>query len=193
MARPRTFDQDQVLDIAIDVFRQKGYEGASTDDLVTAMGIGRQSLYGAFGDKRSLYLAALQRYNERSVGEIIEAGRRAPTPGQAIEAALLHFADHHAKPGTAACLGVHSICEFGTSDGEVERINRTSGRQLERFFERSIADAQVANEMAATLDPKAAAGFLASTLVGMKVAARGGATPKALRSIAGFALRGLRR
>ena len=192
MARPRNFDQDQVLDIAIDVFRQKGFEGTSTDDLVTAMGIGRQSLYGAFGDKRSLYLQALRRYNQHSVAQIIDAGRGGPTPLRAIESALPHFVEHQAKPGAAACLGVHSICEFGTSDAEVERINRESGRLLERFLTRAISQAQNAGEVDASLEPKIAARFIATALLGMKVAARAGAGSKELRHLASMAMRSLR-
>ena len=60
--RPREFDETAVLDAAIDVFREHGFEGSSAAMLVQAMGIGRQSLYGSFGDKWQLYCAALRRY-----------------------------------------------------------------------------------------------------------------------------------
>ena len=60
--RPRSFDVDQALDCAVQVFRQKGYEGASLSDLTGAMGINRPSLYAAFGDKQSLFHQVLDRY-----------------------------------------------------------------------------------------------------------------------------------
>ena len=63
--RPRTFDETAVLDKAIGVFWQKGFEGASLDDLSSAMGIGRPSVYCAFGDKDSLFKRCLERYFER--------------------------------------------------------------------------------------------------------------------------------
>ena len=62
MARPREFDREMALQRATDVFWAKGYASTSTEDLVAAMGIGRQSLYNAFGDKRSLYVDALDGY-----------------------------------------------------------------------------------------------------------------------------------
>ena len=62
MARPREFDADTTLDGAIGVFREHGFEGASAEMLVKAMGIGRQSLYDTFGDKWQLYRSAVRRY-----------------------------------------------------------------------------------------------------------------------------------
>lgn len=66
MARPREFDRDAALEKALRVFWAKGFAATSTDDLRVAMGIGRQSLYGAFGDKRTLYLEALDTYQQRT-------------------------------------------------------------------------------------------------------------------------------
>ena len=67
MARPRGFDTDRALDGAMDVFWQKGYAGASLNDLLAGMGIARGSFYKAFSDKKSLFLLILERYRERAV------------------------------------------------------------------------------------------------------------------------------
>ena len=67
MARPRSFDEDKVLEGAVTLFHEKGYEGTSVPELSRRLGICRQSLYQAFGDKRGLYLKALQRWGEREV------------------------------------------------------------------------------------------------------------------------------
>jgi len=191
MARPRAFDRDQVLDIAIEVFRQKGFDGTSTDDLINAMQIGRQSLYATFGDKRSLYLEALRRYNTNSIVDLLDARRDATSPRQTIEALLLAFAEQAGQPAASACLGVNSICEFGTSDDDVVRINHESGQTLQRFLERNLREAQSLGEVDKTLDPRGAAQFIAVTLMGMKVSARAGADAATLRNIAQMALRSL--
>jgi TetR/AcrR family transcriptional repressor of nem operon len=67
MARPREFDREEALERATGVFWAKGYASTSTDDLLTAMGIGRQSLYNAFQDKRALYLEALIQMTMQSI------------------------------------------------------------------------------------------------------------------------------
>ena len=67
MARPREFDADDALERVTRVFWNRGFEHTSLDDLCAATGLGRSSLYAAFGDKRALYLKALARYEERSV------------------------------------------------------------------------------------------------------------------------------
>ena len=66
MARPKEFDPDEVLDRALDVFWEKGFEGTSVQDLVDHMGINRGSIYGTFGDKHRLFQQALERYFEIS-------------------------------------------------------------------------------------------------------------------------------
>ena len=60
--RPRSFDQTEALDAAVLVFWEKGFDGASIEDLTTAMGISRPSLYATFGNKRSLFIEAIDRY-----------------------------------------------------------------------------------------------------------------------------------
>jgi len=63
--RPRTFDEGSALEKATQVFRSKGYDGVTIDDLVAGMGVGRSSLYAVFGDKRTIFLRALRTYAER--------------------------------------------------------------------------------------------------------------------------------
>lgn len=71
MARPRGFDFEHALDQAMQVFRAKGYEGTSMEDLVGAMGIKKGSLYKAYGDKRRLYRAALARYHRTVLADLL--------------------------------------------------------------------------------------------------------------------------
>ena len=79
MARPREFAVDTVLERAMNVFWAKGYEAASLDDLCAATGLGRSSLYAAFGDKQELLLRTLDRYEKQGIARITAAlGRPVP-------------------------------------------------------------------------------------------------------------------
>ena len=92
MSRPKEFDRATALKAAIAVFSDHGYEGTSTDALLEAMGINRQSMYDTFGDKRRLYLDALQQYNADSVSDIIRSLNTRSSPLKGLEAALIAFA-----------------------------------------------------------------------------------------------------
>jgi TetR/AcrR family transcriptional regulator, transcriptional repressor for nem operon len=192
MARPREFDNDDVLDRAIEVFSNRGYEGTSTSSLLEGMGISRQSLYGAFGDKKRLYLEALQRYTAQSVAEMIGTMNSKASPIEGIEAGLMAFASRPPAQSQLSCLGVSASCEFGQSDPDVNFVLKTSGRTLLSAFESLLSRAKIANEVAPDLEVREAAVYLRSTLSGMKVSARGGAPPETLRAIARLALRSLR-
>ena len=78
MARPRTFDEHEVVAAARDEFWERGYAATSVDDLTAATGLGKGSLYGAFGDKHTLYLRALDDYISSSL-EDVRASLRNPS------------------------------------------------------------------------------------------------------------------
>ena len=191
MARPREFDREEVLEEAIKVFADHGFGGTSTDVLLKAMGISRQSMYDTFGDKRRLYLEALQRYSAGSVSEIIRSLNTGPSPLKGLEAALVVFASKAIAQAAQGCLGVSATCEFGRSDPQIAVANDASARTLQAALERVIADGKASGEVASDVDVRTAAQFIAVTLSGMKVAARGGASASTLRDIARMTIRSL--
>src|SRR5246127_5397194 len=89
MARPKEFDRDVAVERAMSVFWSKGYAATSTDDLLQAMKIGRQSMYDTFGDKRRLYVEALERYQRERVAENIRRLRSTASPLAGIEALVI--------------------------------------------------------------------------------------------------------
>ncbi|TCL69757.1 TetR/AcrR family transcriptional regulator [Rhizobium sp. BK251] len=192
MARPKEFDRDTALQAAIELFCEHGYEGTSTEQLLSAMKISRQSMYDTFGDKRSLYLAALDRYNTESVSRLVADLKRAAPPLKALEETLLAFAD---RPETAAgkgCLGVSAVCEFGRADGEVAGLTDKAGRILASALESILEAGRKSGDIGADVDIAEAVQFLGSSLSGMKVSARGGTPHETLRGIARMAIRSLR-
>ena len=191
MPRHKEFDRDGALQKAIGVFCDKGYAAASTDELMRAMKISRQSMYDTFGDKRQLYLQAFRRYVADSINEQIGYLEKSSSPLAGIEKMLLAFATRIERDGIVGCMGVNAICEFGQSDPEVASLGRTAGTRLTAALEQVLRQAKSKKEIGKTVKESAAAQFLQATLSGMKVAAKAGADRQSLKSIARFALRSL--
>jgi AcrR family transcriptional regulator len=192
MARPKEFDRDTALQKAVAVFCDHGYDGASTEELLRAMDISRQSLYDTFGDKRQLYLQALQQYVADSVGEQIRALNSSPSSLKGVEAALQAFVAKARGAEAPGCLGIGATCEFGVSDREVTALISTADKTLQSSLERRINEGKDAGEIGADIDARAAAQFIKATFAGIKVAARGGAPADTLRNIARMAVRSLK-
>jgi TetR/AcrR family transcriptional regulator, transcriptional repressor for nem operon len=192
MARTKEFDRDVALSRAIAAFSQHGFEGTSTEALVAAMDIRRQSLYDTFGDKWRLYLEALQRYSSDSIGAQLVTLEGAASGAAGIEALLLLAVSRAANDPAPACLGISAICEFGRSAPEVVALTETMGRLLTLAVERRVREAIAAGAFPADLDVAAAGDFILATLTGIKVAARQGASAATLNGIARMALRSFR-
>ena len=192
MPRPKLFDRDEALGSAIGIFRERGFAGTSTEALLEAMGISRQSLYDTFGDKWNLYLEALRRYSSDSIGAQLVALEGAATGEAGLEALLMHAVARAREDPQPACLGVSAICEFGRSEPEIVALTEAMGRLLTRAVERRVRDAMASGAFAADLSVPIAGQYVLATLTGIKVAARQGASVAVLRGIAQMALRSFR-
>ncbi|MCY1053476.1 TetR/AcrR family transcriptional regulator [Nannocystis sp. SCPEA4] len=192
MPRPREFDRDEAVERAMAVFWEHGYEATSTEQLLQAMGIGRQSMYAAFGDKHGLYLAALERYQARQAAALLERLRAVASPLAAIEDILLGVAGEAPEARARGCMGIQSIVELAQRDPDVVLLARSATALCEAAFERMVAEAKCRGELGPHVDERSAGRFLLTTLQGLRISARTGATPEALRAVAGFAVAALK-
>jgi TetR/AcrR family transcriptional repressor of nem operon len=192
MARPREFDRDVAVERAMSVFWSKGYGATSTDDLLRAMKIGRQSMYDTFGDKRRLYVEALQRYQLESVAGSIKRLRSIASPLAGIEALVVGVISSDRATREKGCMGVSAVCEFGSADTELAELRLKSGGMLHKALVGRLQDAQVAGEIGGTVDIERAARFVETTMLGLQVAAKAGESIRTLRDVAIFAIAGLR-
>lgn len=188
MARHREFDTDAALDGAIAVFSEHGYEGSSAQMLVDAMGIGRQSLYAAFGDKWHLYCESVRRYGMGECAAHFGELRSGARAIDGIDAMLRRVVDTAATP----CLGVGSTCEFGASRPALVDIHAALGRTLHMAIAARVRDAQREGDIAASLDPEVLAQFLIANIAGIRVAGRGGADRLTLDALREMVMRALR-
>lgn len=187
MPRPKEFDETVALDAAVEVFREHGFEGTSTEMLVQAMGIRRQSLYDTYGDKWRLYCSSLQRYALGETQAHVAALQSKSRAIDGIQAMMNRIVTNAAK----ACLGVSSVCEFGGTRKELAKIHAAARRAFYATLVERIAAAQAANDVAPDLKPNDAANFLIANIAGIRIAARGGASKEQLRTLGRLALRGL--
>jgi TetR/AcrR family transcriptional regulator, transcriptional repressor for nem operon len=192
MARPKEFDRDVAVERAMSVFWSKGFAATSTDDLLQAMKIGRQSMYDTFGDKRRLYVEALERYQQESVARHIKRLRSTASPLAGIEALLIGVISSDRTTREMGCMGVGAVCEFGNADRELVQLRTKSSGVLHRALLERLQAALIADEIAKTVDIERAAHFVETTMLGLQVAARAGGSVQALRDTAAFALAGLK-
>src|SRR6266446_8126011 len=97
--RPRSFDREQALERAMQVFWKQGYEATSIHDLTRAMGINPPSLYAAFGDKERLFMEAVERYQEQRRQSVTKVFDEAPTAKEAVHRLLREAASRLACSG----------------------------------------------------------------------------------------------
>ncbi len=188
IGRPLSFNPDQALDQAIRLFWKHGYESTSISHLTAAMGVTAPSLYAAFGDKRALFMAALQRY----LGTPITAEALIANAATARDAAIelltnsaLAFTGEHTPPG---CLLATATASCSAASAEVQEalaeIRRGFGRQLRDKIQADMANGRLPTGTEA----ETLSGHVMAVIQGMSSLARDGASRQSLLAIAGSAL-----
>ncbi|MGE5617216.1 MAG: TetR/AcrR family transcriptional regulator [Bacillota bacterium] len=177
--RPREFDRDRALDAAMEVFWNKGFEAASLAELTVAMGINPPSLYAAFGDKESLFLEAIERYQKHGRDSCPYADE--PTARGATEKLLVYAANEFTNPRhPKGCLMMMAAATSSTSSKRLQEKlagKRAEARGLIKArLERGIAEGELPPET----DAASLAMFYSSVLAGMAMQARDGASRRTL-------------
>lgn len=162
--RPRSFDRDAALDVALDAFWERGHDGVSISELTAAMGIGAPSLYAAFGDKRRLFEEAAARYLER-LERAREAALDAPTAREGVERLLRATVEGHtarACPRGCLVMSEPALADERRRNRDVLRDRLLRGRD--------------AGDVAPGTDVDALADLVDVVIAGMSARARDGAT-----------------
>jgi TetR/AcrR family transcriptional regulator, transcriptional repressor for nem operon len=181
VARPREFDESDVVDRASLVFWRRGYDGCSIGDLIEATQLQRQSLYNTFGDKHGLFLAVLARYRERLEGELASIDREEAGLTE-LRAFMEGVLATQRALGTRACMMV--ITAFGPQidDPEIRRAVESGAESMRACFARLIARAKRAGDVRREIDPDACAAYLYGVLNGLSALVRTGGTEQELES-----------
>ena len=173
MARPREFDEAAVLDAAIERFWQRGYEATSVRDLADEMNIAGASLYNAFGDKRSLYERALNRYLDQTFRERIRRLEPSLPPREAIVAFLQEIIKRSlTDKQRRGCMLVNSAIESAPHDSKFLEIVATFLDEVESFFFRCVSNGQRNGSITKAHSAEDLSKSLLGVLLGIRVLAR---------------------
>jgi AcrR family transcriptional regulator len=186
MARPRKFDESEVLAAAQDAFWTRGYAATSVEDLTAATGLGKGSLYGAFGDKHALYLRALDDYIARYLDEAREQLR---DPAYSAYDRLARHLRAQVAALTAdterrGCMMARGAAELSGLDDAVEKAVERAYRQWLTALTDTVKEAQRDGSIDAAQNPKALASTLLSFIRGQEAVHKGGAKPAQLKAAA---------
>jgi TetR/AcrR family transcriptional repressor of nem operon len=189
MARPREFDEAAALDGAIECFWRRGYAATSVRDLATEMGMGCTSLYNAFGNKRAVFVRALERYLDGSMRERIRRFETTRPPKQAIQGFIQEIIRRSLADGDCrGCLLVNSAMEVAPHDRRLRRAIADRLGELEAFFRRSVVAAQRNGTVPSERNAVELARLLLGVVLGIRVLARTNADGALLRGLARPAL-----
>lgn len=189
MARPKEFCPSQALDKAMRVFWAKGYFGTSIEDLVAATGVSRYGLYGEFGDKNGLFLAALAHYQAHVVRPLVDILEQPDASLPAIRALFKLLGDFSSQPGgKLGCLVFNSVGEMGLHDtataGKILEIRE----RLALGIAKLLANAVQKGELPPGYEVRRGADFLFGVLHALPAMARAGADAQTIRNVVDVAL-----
>lgn len=170
MARTREFDEEKVLDAAMQLFWEKGYEATSLSDLTSRMGIQRPSIYSTFGDKKELFEAALRKY---TMSRAAEARTKLQSNPSVKEAFRHFFADvidaEYTESLSRGCFCINTMVELAPHDEKFEILTREHQMYLSVIFQETIERGIQSGELDSSTDAKAIAQALIVSLIGLTV------------------------
>jgi len=189
MPKTKLFDRTKVLEAAAHIFRQKGYNGTSIDDVLGATGLSRSSLYDSFQDKHNLYLLSLDYY--KSAGdEKLEELNTTPLDGkQKIETLFKGIVNHLiAHPNDNGCLMVNAAAEMSKQCTQTSQVVCNNKDEVQDLLTGWLNDAVDKKLLSLSKPSKAYAQFLYNAICGLKVMSQSGASKADLNNIAKITL-----
>jgi AcrR family transcriptional regulator len=183
MARPRQFDETDVLDRALQVFWRQGYEGSSLRDLLDATGLTKSSLYTAFGCKADLFRRVVEYYHAEHLGFRRNALDE-PTPRRIVERLLYGMVDLHTRPNTPpGCLETGAALSCSPENEAIRKELIQNRARFGRLLRKRLEAVKDAGPLPAGMTAEDAAQLVGLTVQGMAVQANAGATRNDLRRI----------
>jgi AcrR family transcriptional regulator len=177
--RPRTYEPEVALGQALALFRKDGFAATSLDDLSAATGMNRPSLYGAFGDKRELYIKAYRRYRDDYGAQLVDIFKADLTLRQRLARIYDVALDIYLFGGEAprGCFTVMTVASDAIADPEIQALVQDSVAGLDKVFARCFRNAVERHELPPSANLAALSQMATATLFSLAIRARAG-TPR---------------
>jgi TetR/AcrR family transcriptional regulator, transcriptional repressor for nem operon len=190
--RPREFDIDEVTRAAGRVFWEQGYNATSIGALCKSTGLFRASLYGAFGDKHSLLVAAFDQYAEGAIAHLKERLEAKLPPDEALRNALLHYTKVAARLSERhGCLITNAAVELLPADEVLRTHVESTLQRIAAHLAAAVVRGQQAGQFDAALDEQAVSRFLLCVIQGLRVLGKVNVSQKDLVAIVEMTMRAL--
>jgi AcrR family transcriptional regulator len=187
--RPRAYEPDVALGKALDLFRKDGFAATSLDDLSAATGMNRPSLYGAFGDKRELYIKSYQRYRDDARAAMIDIFRHEMPIRKRLERIYAIALDIYLGGEIPrGCFTVMTAASEAVGDPDIRAMVLEGFSELDRAFAACFRQAREKGELPAAADPVVLSQLASATIHTIAIRARAGVPRKELEAIVKGAL-----
>ena len=182
--RPKIFDENQAIEKATEVFRNKGYDTASADELLNAMGIGKGSFYLAFkGGKQELYIKSIEQFSENFHQKLVEGITKSDNEIEFIRQFFLSQAYSPDCDKERGCFLGNSLVQLSEKDAQIKETSAKILKKLQQVFAEVIEKAQKNNQIKSTEDPEILAWHLSNLWNGIHVTRRMENSPEILHSM----------
>ncbi|WP_340005761.1 TetR/AcrR family transcriptional regulator [Paenibacillus sp. FSL K6-0276] len=170
MGRNREFDEEKVLESAMELFWEKGYEATSLSDLTSRMRIQRPSIYSAFGDKKELFEAALRKYTMSHASRVRARLQSNPSVKEAFRSFFEDLvAEEYSDSVNRGCFCINTMVELAPHDEKFEILTREHQMYLSVIFQETIERGIQSGELESSVNAKALSQALIVSLIGLTV------------------------
>lgn len=193
MSRQAEYDRNLVIAQATAIFWEKGYGKTSIGDLVGATGLQPGSLYGAFGNKKGLFLEVVDQYNRTFIAQLCALRDAQGKAIEKLEGILRQIVeDSSASEGKHGCLTVNALLELSQHDDEIGARLRSYNVQVRKAFAWLVKDAQADGDVSTARDPNELASFVVNNIWGMRVMCKSQPDRASLEAVVAGVMAGLR-
>jgi TetR/AcrR family transcriptional repressor of nem operon len=187
------FDETAVLQNAMDLFWEKGYNGTSMDELTKATGLSRSSIYNSFGDKHQLFMRSLAFYTQQQTDWILQTAGKTSSPmkriRQVFRAAIDAILQDKRRRG---CMAVNATAEMANLDDTISQFLEKNMEGMEALFLQWIKEGQAAGEITKAFSATAIARHLFNTYSGLRISGKTKPERKMLEDMVDVALSALK-